>query len=289
VSDEPRREGGAPEPPVERRDRAPEARARSDKPSPRLTDDDEPDEVSLVELQAELDVPGETGRQARIFGAWVLCLVLAVLLGSAVGVHLSLADAGSLRAEREFSRARGDKAKVALVVGLLLPSLLTLGLNRRYRRGGSHARGITVDVTAAGELRIWGRGYGSRVHIDGAEVTERLVDVYAGRLGAWRQRRLRVRGKPTARGGSLEIELATTARRSDMEEGLRVEGGEGDCVELSREGFDRLRACVLARAPLTPEATPSLPREPETSHVESDAKPLTPEAPPSPPVEEERG
>jgi hypothetical protein len=208
---------------------------------------DEPDEVSLLELRAELDVPGETGRQTRIFAVWVFCLALAVLLGSLVGAHVSLSEEGSLRAERELARSRSEKARVALVVGLVLPALLTWGLHLRYRRGGGHARGITVDVTAEGELRVWGRGYGSRIRLEGAQVKERLVDVYAGRLGAWRQRRLRVRAGPLTRSGSRdrEIELATTAQRSDMEEGLSVEGGEGDCIELSRDDFDRLRVCVI--------------------------------------------
>jgi hypothetical protein len=84
------------------------------------------------------------------------------------------------------------------------------------------------------------------VALPGAEVRERLVDVYAGRLGAWRQRRLRVRS--AARTGGREIELATPARAADMSEGLPVEGGEGDCVELGREAYDRLRAHVVAAA-----------------------------------------
>jgi hypothetical protein len=74
-------------------------------------------------------------------------------------------------------------------------------------------------------------------------VKERLVDVYAGRLGAWRQRRLRVRS------GGRELELATTARAADLDEGLPVDGGEGDCVEIDREHFDVLRAHVMALAP----------------------------------------
>jgi hypothetical protein len=195
---------------------------------------------------ADLDLPGETGRQARIFAVWLVCLAIAVMVGSAVGAHRALSDEGSQRAARELSRARIAKAKVALVLGLALPGLLTLILDARYRRGGAHARGIVVDVTAGGELRIWGRGYGTRVVLAGAHVRERLVDVYAGRLGAWRQRRLRVRS--AARAGGREIELAAPARAADMNEGLRVEGGEGDCVEIGREAFDRLREHVLEAA-----------------------------------------
>lgn len=197
--------------------------------------------AALVEVAATLDLPGETGRQARIFAAWALCLALAVIVGSIVRA----------RSEDDLSRARLDKAKVALLLGLGLPALLTLGLNRSYRRGGRHARGITVDVTADGEIRVWGRGYGARVVLEGAVVQERLVDVYAGRLGAWRQRRLRVRAgtvAAAARGGSREIEIATTAAARDLDEGFPVEGGEGDCVEIDRDDFDRVRALVIERS-----------------------------------------
>jgi len=207
-----------------------------------------PGSEPVFQAQADLDVPGETGRQARIFAVWFLCLALAVVVGSAVGAHVALEDEGSFRAEQELSRSRGAKARVALLFGLALPALLTLALNGRYRRGGAHARGIAVDLTAGGELRVWGRGYGTRVLVPGAEVRERLVDVYAGRLGAWRQRRFRVRS--SGRGGGREIELATTARASDTGEGLGVEGGEGDCIELEREAFDALRALVFEH--LTP-------------------------------------
>jgi hypothetical protein len=207
--------------------------------------DEGEDKPPVFEARADLDLPGETGRQARIFVTWFLCLLLAVIVGSAVGAHVSPGDEGSLRADRELSRARVAKAKVALVLALVLPAALTYVLNARYRRGGAHARGIVVDVTDDGELRIWGRGYGTRVLLAGADVKERLVDVYAGRLGAWRQRRLKVRA--SLKGGGREIELATTAVRADMSEGLSVEGGEGDCVELDRDDFDRVRALVMER------------------------------------------
>jgi hypothetical protein len=211
------------------------------------------DDGLILEARAELDVPGETGRQARIFVIWLACLALAVILGSSVGAHIPMNATGT-RAAEELARSRADKAKVAVSAGLLLPILLTLALNYRYRRGGGHARGITVDVTTDKELRVWGRGYGTRLYLPGAQVTERLVDVYAGRLGAWRQRRLRVRGGLRAPGGSAgaggagganEIELATTAMTRDMDGSLRVEGGEGDCVELAREDYERIRACVI--------------------------------------------
>ncbi len=209
-----------------------EGRVGSDTPSAS-------DEAIVFRTEADLDLPGETGRQARVFAVWLVCLALAVIGASVVGAHVATEDDGTPRAARELSRSRAAKAKVALVLGLALPILLTVGLNARHRRGGGHARGIVVDVTGDGELRIWGRGYGTRVAMEGAEVRERLVDVYAGRLGAWRQRRLRVRG--AAKSGGRDIEIATPARRSDMEEALSLEGGEGDCVEIPREAYDRLR------------------------------------------------
>jgi hypothetical protein len=214
-------------------------------PGPAGDDPREP----VFEAPADLDLPGETGRQARIFAVWFLCLLLAVIVGSVVGAHVAVSDEESPLAAREISRSRTAKAKVALVLGLALPALLTFGVDARYRRGGAHARGIVVDLSARGELRLWGRGYGTRVLLAGADVRERLVDVYAGRLGAWRQRRLRVRG--AVRSGGREIELATTARAADMEEGLSIEGGEGDCVELTREAFDQLRRHVIEAAKQT--------------------------------------
>lgn len=200
----------------------------------------------LISVRADLDVPGETSRQARVFLLWLACLALAVAVSSSVGAHISVEDEGTPAAAQELSRSRAAKAKVALVFGLLLPALLTLVVGRRHRRGGAHPRGIIVDVTEEGELRLWGRGYGARVQIAGADVSERLVDVYAGRLGAWRQRRLRVRaGIHAPPGAAQEIEIAAVALSEDSETELGLFGGEGDCVELSREDFDRVRDQVL--------------------------------------------
>jgi hypothetical protein len=205
-------------------------------------------EGTIARVRAQLDVPGETGRQARIFTLWGACLALAVALGAMVGDPSVSMDAdGTEHARRELARARAARAKVGLLSGLVLPALLTWGVNARYRRGGAHARGIVVDITEGGELRVWGRGYGSRVRLEGAAISERLVDVYAGRLGTWRQRRLRVRGKGPGRGAE-EIELATLACAADLDAGLKVQGGEGDCIELGREDFDRLRVLILERA-----------------------------------------
>jgi hypothetical protein len=132
-------------------------------------------------------------------------------------------------------------------VGLLFPAIFTWAIHFWHRRGGGHARGIYVDVTTAGELRIWGRGYGSRVSLEGAEIIEKLVDVFAGRLGAWRQRRLRVRARGKARGSVVELELATRALPEDESLDIRHEGGESDCIELGRADFMRVREAVLAQ------------------------------------------
>lgn len=201
--------------------------------------------TGVVEVVAQLDVPGETRRQTMVFATWFACLLLAVIGASLVGAHVPLERDGSAWAADELTASRYRKARIALAVGLLLPACLTWIIRARFRRGGGHARGITVDVTD-GELRIWGRGYGARVRLEGADISERLVDVYAGRLGAWRQRRLRVRAASGTRlGFSGEIGIATLALASD-DDGLRVEGGEGDCVELGREDFLAVRAEVFA-------------------------------------------
>ena len=77
---------------------------------PPMDDPRAPREEPVFEAHADLDLPGETGRQARIFALWFVCLALAVVVGSAVGAHVALEDEGSLRAERELvalSRGQG--------------------------------------------------------------------------------------------------------------------------------------------------------------------------------------
>lgn len=198
----------------------------------------------LLEVRAELDVPGETRRQARVFGVWLLCLGAAVLL--AISARPRSERPGMPPSEEEVSRSRMERVRVAAAVGLFLPGVLTLLVTRWHRRGGGHARGIYVDLTADGELRIWGRGYGSRIRLQSVELDEVLVDAFTGRLGAWRQRRIRLRTrKAPERGYVTDMQLATRAVAEDGNEGLRVEGGEGDCIELARADYERVRDAIL--------------------------------------------
>jgi hypothetical protein len=193
---------------------------------------------------AALDPPGETKRQAWTLAVWVLFLGAAVIVAAQVGTHapqgmdsVTLEEAQS-DVQAELSRSRSARLRVALVLGLLAPIACTLMLSRWHRRNGWYPRGITVEVTET-ELRIWGRGYGSRVVLAEATVEERLVDVYAGRLGAWRQVRLRLRTRHQT------LEVASPARPGD-ELALHLEGGEADCVEIAREDYDAMKREILA-------------------------------------------
>jgi hypothetical protein len=193
----------------------------------------------VVSVRAALDVPGETRRQAIVFAIWAFFLGVAVVVGASVGTHIPAYVSDPDAQAEELARSRLARAKVALVFGLLCPGLLTYVVRRRRRRGGAHARGIRVEVTEEGELRLWGRGYGSRVALRGAKVDETLVDLYAGRLGAWRERRM------TVSSGARRIQLGTPAAEEDA--GLPLLGGEGDCIEVDRADYFALRAVIVGR------------------------------------------
>jgi hypothetical protein len=199
-----------------------------------------------VRFGAALDPPGETKRQIMTLVVWLLFLGVAVTTAAFVGTHAPpsfdplTTDPATREMRDELHRSRAARLRVAVLLGVLAPAVLTFMLSRRHRRNGPHARGILVELTET-ELRIWGRGYGSRVTVLAATTDERLVDVYAGRLGAWRQIRLRLRTKHQT------LELAAPAIAGD-EARLRVEGGEADCIELAREDYDALRAELLERA-----------------------------------------
>lgn len=211
----------------------------SDRASP------EPEGVIELEVHAELDVPGETVRQWRVLLIWVICLAFAVVL-AVVEKPSALAMTGEGTAhEEELRQWRSSRMRIALLFGLALPLALTWWTTHRRRRGGAHARGIVVDITAERELRIWGRGHGTRVFLPGAAIDERLVDVFTGRMGAWRQRRLRVRARRVTTGaGSAVLELATRALPDDEQLNLALEGGEGDCIELGRDEYLRVLDAV---------------------------------------------
>jgi hypothetical protein len=199
----------------------------------------EPRRYPALSIRASLDVPGETRRQAVVFAIWLLCSVAAVAVGSAVGTHIPADVSDSATQEEELSRSRFARARVALVLGLATPLVLTVYVTRRRRRGGAHARGIRLEITEEGELRLWGRGYGTRLTLAEARFEERLVDLYAGRLGAWRERRLLVSS------GARNIAIGTPAIEEDT--GLPVQGGEGDCVEFERDDFMRVRDVLAAQ------------------------------------------
>jgi hypothetical protein len=189
-----------------------------------------------LSIRATLDVPGETRRQAVVFAIWFFCLLASVAVGSAVGTHIPDDVSDEEAQKEELSRSRFARAEVAFGLGFALPLVLTLYVTYRRRRGGPHARGIRLEITEQGELRLWGRGYGTRLALADARADERVVDLYAGRLGAWRERRLVVSSS------ARTIAVGTLATEED--EGLPAQGGEGDCVEFERADFMRVRDVI---------------------------------------------
>lgn len=199
-------------------------------------------DLDTYSVRADLDVPGETVRQWRVFQVWMSCIAVALLLAILFRPTVPVLQRGTQEQERIMGVSKRRNFKIVGLFGLALPTLLTVWLTRRRRRGGSHPRGITIEVTAdTNELRIWGRGYGERIDLYGAELKERLVDVYTGRLGAWRQRRILIRPQTIRPGQPVSVELATPAEDGDMDLGFSLQGGEGDCLELRREDFLTLR------------------------------------------------
>jgi len=209
---------------------------------------------AVLEIRGELDVPGETGRQARVFALWVACLLLSVVVAAYRRPRIPERARGTDEGVQLLAAHRRERATIALSLGLLLPGLATAWLTHRHRRGGAHARGIVVDITSDGELRLWGRGYGQRVLLQGAEVSERLVDLYSGRMGAWRERRLSVRACKVLPGNPSVLELGTLADQVDEQVGLPLVGGEGDCVEVSHADYLALVQRVRALVDLAAEA-----------------------------------
>ncbi len=201
-----------------------------------------------VAVRAELDVPGETSRQARVFSIWFIALGLAVVLAAALRPRIPEEVRGTARQGELERGGRTTRIAIALTVGLAVPGALTLLGTWRRRRGGPHARGIVVDVTSGGELRLWGRGYGQRVELRGAEIGERLVEIYCGRLGAWRERRLTVRASVVRPFSPPVLELGTLALEEDAELDMPLIGGEGDCIELARADYLRVAKAVRERA-----------------------------------------
>ncbi|MCA9623760.1 MAG: hypothetical protein KC731_32280 [Myxococcales bacterium] len=193
-----------------------------------------------LEVFADLDVPGETGRQTQVFAIWVVCLLAALGVAVARRPQVPATARSSEAYEESMALYRRERFGIAIGVGVLIPGLLTWALTHRRRRGGGHARGIQVAVTEDGELRISGRGYGQRLSLLGATVEEHLVDVYSGRLGAWRQRRMRLRAARPSPGMPGELDLATPAEDEDLDLDLPLVGGEGDCLELDRAAYFRV-------------------------------------------------
>ncbi len=191
--------------------------------------------VRAAELQSTrrfpvvFDPPAETTRMALIF---LTCLIFSVL-------GVVLATRAKTQPGPERRREKLTAAAIALAGGLLTMGLISL----RFRPGGGHARGVRLELTAD-DVRIWGRGYGTRIAFrDVARLRFRLVDAYLGRFGGMRQLRVSIEG------AGRTIEIACEAVGGDLKRDIDLEGGEGDCVMLDRPDFEAFERELLARVP----------------------------------------
>lgn len=157
------------------------------------------------------DSAAETSRTTRAFASWTGCALAAVLGASLWHAH---------------------RLAIAVVVGLLVPLAWSLLRKRRFARGGGWSRGIQLELDDV-ELRLWGRGYGTRVPLAGARLRRRYVICYLGRRGFYRQSRLVLEGTKA----TLEVAAQTTPEERERE---TFAATEDQAVELARGDFDRL-------------------------------------------------
>ena len=164
-------------------------------------------------------------------------IFLACFVFSIVGLVL----ASRAKADSGAERTKGKLLAAAIA---LSGGLSAIGLvSSRFKPGGAHVRRIVLELTHD-EVRLWGRGYGTRVaYRDVVRVRYRLVDAFLGRLGAMRQLRIGIEG------AGRSIDVATDALVEDLPRGLTAEGGEGDCIVLDRDDFEHFERALLARVP----------------------------------------
>src|SRR5437763_1551099 len=97
----------------------------------------------VLEVRGDLDLPGETARQTKIFAAWITCLLLAIVVSSIAASRAGDPGGTGLRyTDEELAAKRAARVRVGLPIGLLLPAAITWIVHHRHRRGGGHARGI---------------------------------------------------------------------------------------------------------------------------------------------------
>ncbi|MCC7536974.1 MAG: hypothetical protein IT379_12210 [Deltaproteobacteria bacterium] len=184
------------------------------------------------------DSAAETKRAARSLFGWTACGIAAILLAARFFEH---------------------KLWIALGVGLALPLVWSFLRNARFARGGGWARGIQLELDDR-ELRLWGRGYGTRVSLEDARLGRRFVICYLGRLGFYRQVRL-VIASPRA---TIELAAATRPDERDREDFVTT---EEQAVELEREELERLARVLEARIGSRGQPVQPTPNDPRSEPV----------------------